>query len=67
MIIGVCSVKLMESLDFPPKAMVYHVYAETIVIAQAATSTSIPRTKIRRLSSQVKNLFPPRGNRGHAY
>jgi hypothetical protein len=57
MIIGVCSAELMESLDSPPKAMVFPVYAETIAIAQATTSTPIPRTKIRRLSSQVKKFF----------
>jgi hypothetical protein len=56
MIIGVCGAELMESLDSPPKAMVLPVYAETIAIAQAATSTPIPRTKIKRLSSQVKKF-----------
>ena len=28
-----CSVELMESLDSPPKAMVFSIYAETIDIA----------------------------------
>jgi hypothetical protein len=50
MIIGVCSIELMESLDSPPKAMVLPIYAKTIAMAQAVTSTPIPRTKIRRLS-----------------
>ena len=57
MIIGVCSAELMESLDSPPKVMALSVHAETIAIAQATTSTPIPRTKTRRLSSQVKNFF----------
>ena len=57
MIIGVCSAKLMESLDSPSKTMALHVYAESIAIAQATTSTPISRTKTRRLPSQVKNFF----------
>jgi hypothetical protein len=57
MIIGVCSAELMESLDAPPQAMMFLVYAETIAIAQAAMSTPIPHTKTRQLSSQVKNFF----------
>ena len=57
MIIGVCSAKLIESLDSPPKAMMLPIYAETVAIAQASMSTPIPCTKTRRFSSQVKNFF----------
>ena len=57
MIIGVCNTELMESLDSPPKAMAFPVYAETIAIAQAAMSTPILRTRTRRFSSQVKICF----------
>ena len=45
--------------------MVFHVYVETIAIAQVATSTPIPHMRIKRLLSQVDNFFLLEATKGH--
>ena len=55
MVIDVCSAKLMESLDSPPKAMPFLVYIKIFAIAHA----SYDNKKVVVTSGE---LFPIRGN-----
>ena len=48
---------MMEQLSSPPRSLLLHVYAESIALAQAATSTPTRRPKSRKFNSNVEMFF----------
>ena len=48
---------MMEQLSSPPRSLLLPVYAESIALAQAATSTPTRRPKSRKFNPNVEMLF----------
>ena len=48
---------MMEQLSSPPRSLLLPVYAESIALAQAATSTPTRRPKSRKFNSNVEMFF----------
>ena len=48
---------MMELVASPRKKLVLPIYAEGIIIAQAATSTPAPRTKFHKFDPNMEMLF----------
>jgi hypothetical protein len=48
---------MMEQLSSPPRSLLLPVYAETVALAQAATSTPKCRPKSRKFNPNVERLF----------
>lgn len=49
--------RMLESVASPSKKLALHVYVEGIAIAQATTSTHVPRMKSHKFDPNVKLLF----------
>ena len=48
---------MTKQLSSPPRSLLFLVYAESVALAQTATSTPTRRPKSRRFDPNVKTLF----------